>query len=188
MNPLIQVKAQLQCFAKALFDQIKGNTLNEACKLICCALLLTLALGSGAACNGWSGIPGGTPPSVTEARTVQFFNCNHQKTAGENARVYRVWSRVDGGPLWVDRGGLNIQPEPWDDCHDAPHQGGSLTLDLYTIQQGKWEFRLIKQPLTGEKCDGSLAPDEANACGYLPPYVFQTVQEAPPRLIDVTSF
>jgi hypothetical protein len=193
MNSLIRVKAQLQCFAKALFDQIKGNTLGEIPKLICCALLLTLALGSGPACDGFPGIPGGgtpVPGSVTEARTVQFFNCNHDPSAGPHARVYNVFTQVDGGK-WVGQGGLNIQPDPWSDCHDAPHQGSSLTLDLYAIQQGKWEFRLVKLPLAGEPdCDSSSLPDSGapNLCGALPSYFFQTVQEAPPRLIDVTSF
>jgi hypothetical protein len=186
MNPLIQLKAQLQCFAKPLFDQIKGNTLGEISKLICCALLLTLAVGSGPACDGFPGIPGGTPTpggGVPQARTVQFFNCN--KDLAGPAQDYNVYSRVDNG-AWVPRGGLNIQPGDWTDCHDAPHQGSSLTLDLFAIQQGKWEFRLIKLHREGEPDCDSSAPEVANACSFLS-HFFQTVNEGPPQLIDVTS-
>src|SRR5206468_4031342 len=61
MNPLIQLKAQLQRFAKALLDQTKGNTLGEISKLIGCALLLTLVLRSGSACNNFQWWGTGTP-------------------------------------------------------------------------------------------------------------------------------
>src|SRR5437762_3838048 len=136
MNRLIQLKAQLQCFAKALLDQTKGNTLVEISKLIFCALLLTLASGSGPACSGftWGGWPGvsGTPtPSpgaVPEARAVQFFNCNHDNAGtGLSGRAYNVYSRVEDG-AWVSQAGLNPQPGNWMDCHDQGHRGSSLKL------------------------------------------------------------
>jgi hypothetical protein len=151
-----------------------------------CALLLTLALGSGSACNGPPLIPG-TPGGVPQAKTVQFFNCNHDNAGtGLPAQAYNVYSRVDNG-AWVGRGGLNPQPGDWTDCHDAPHQGSSLTLDLFTTQQGKWEFRLIKLRREGEPDCDSSAPDVPNACGYLNNYFFQTVGEAPQTTIDVTE-
>lgn len=195
MNRLIQLKAKLQCFANALLGQTKGNTLIEISKLICCALLLTLALRSGPACEGfqWPGTGGSpTPGGVPQARTVQFFNCNHMSgpTEPPSGRAYNVYSQVDGG-AWVGRGGLNPQPGEWTDCHDAAHQGSSLTLDLFATQQGKWEFRLIKLPLSGEPdCDSSSPPDDPNAqnpCSELSPYFFQTVDEAAPVTIDVTE-
>jgi hypothetical protein len=194
MNPLIRLKAQLQCFAKALRAQPKKNTLVEISKLICCALLLTLVLRSGSACSGftWGGWPGvsGTPtPSpggLPETGSVQFFNCNHDNssTGGLPGRVYNIYTRVDDG-AWVERGELNIQPDPWTDCHDQAHQGSSVTVNLWE-QQGKWEFRLIKLPFpSGERDCDSSAPDVANACDYLS-YFYQT-GEAAPVTIDVTS-
>lgn len=193
MNPLIQLKAKLQCFAKTLLAQTKGNPLIEIAKLIGCALLLTLALRSGPACRGftWGGWPGsGTPTpgpgEVPQASTVQFFNCNHDQssTGGLPGRVYNVYTRVDDG-AWVGRGGLNIQPDPWTDCHDQPHQGSSVTVNLWE-QEGKWEFRLIKLPFPGVEpdCDSS-APDVTNACSYLS-YFYQTA-EGGSVIIDVTE-
>jgi hypothetical protein len=180
---------------KAFVDQTKGTTLSEISKLICCALLLTLALRSGPACEGFPFIPGtGTPTpvpgAVPEARTVQFFNCNHDSAGtGLPAQAYNVYSKVDDG-AWVPRGGLNPQPGDWTDCHDAAHQGGALPpftpLDLFATQQGKWEFRLIKLHREGEPDCDSSAPEVANACLYLS-YFFQTVDEAAPVTIDVTE-
>ena len=189
MNPLIELKAQLRCFAKALFAQKNGNTVSELGKIICCALLLTLVLRSGAACNGWPGIPGGTPApgGVAQARTVQFFNCNHD-SPGLPAQAYNVYSRVDSGN-WVPRGGLNPTPDPWanPDCKNDPaHQGASLTLDLFAIQPGKWEFRLIKLHREGEPDCDSSAPEVKNACLYLSEF-FQAVSEAPPVIKEETS-
>ena len=190
MNALIQLKARLRCFAKALFDQTKGNTLSEISKLVFCALLLALVLRSGPACE-WNPGTGGTPTpgpgDVPQARTIQFFNCNHMSgpTEPPSGRAYNVFSRVDDG-AWVPRGGLNPQPGDWTDCHDAAHQGSSLTLDLFAIQPGKWEFRMIKLPLSGEADCDSSAPDVTNACSYLS-YFYQTVDEAAPVIVDVTS-
>ena len=195
MNRFIQLKTKLQCFAKAFADQTNGNTVSEISKLICCALLLTLALGSGPACSGfhWWWENGGTPTptpgpeDVREARQVQFFNCNHEPSGGIGpvARSYNVYSRVDDGQ-WVPRFGLNPQSGDWTNCHDEAHQGASLTLDLFEIQQGKWEFWLIQLHKEGEPDCDSSAPDVANPCGHLT-YFFQTVEEAAPVIIDVTE-
>jgi hypothetical protein len=192
MNRLIQLKAQLQRFAKALLDQTKESTLSEISKLIGCALLLTLALRSGTGCYGWpSGWPTPTPGpgDVPQAWDVQFFNCNHNDPGtGLPGRAYAVWARVDSGP-WVSWGGLNPQPDPWTDCHDQPHQGASLYVQISVVQQGKWEFRLINLPLPGEPdCDSSnpdLSPP--TGCTQLPPYLFYTVAEGPLITEDVTS-
>jgi hypothetical protein len=155
---------------KAFVDQTKGTTLSEISKLICCALLLTLALRSGPACEGSPG-PAGTPApgAVPEAGTVQFFNCNHDNSAnGLPGRAYNVYSRVDDG-AWVPRGGLNLQPGDWTDCHDVAHQAASLSVNMSTIQQGKWEFRMIKLPLPGEPdCDSYDPPDTPGGCSTLP--------------------
>src|SRR5262245_11291257 len=103
MNPLIQLKAKLQCFAKALLDETKGNTLSEISKLIGCALLLTLVLRSGSGCDNFQlGFgPGGspTPEGLPEASSVQLYNCNHDNAGtGVSARAYNVYTRVDDGP------------------------------------------------------------------------------------------
>jgi hypothetical protein len=186
---------------KAFVDQTKGNTLSEISKLIFCALLLTLVLGSGPACSGfhWWWENGGTPTptpgpeDVREARQVRFFNCNHDNAGtGLSGRDYNVYSRVEDG-AWVGRGGLNHQPGDWADCENDPaHQGAALPalpadpLDLFATQPGKWEFRLIKLPLPGEPDCDSSAPDVSNACGYLS-YFYQTVNEAQPVQEDVTG-
>jgi hypothetical protein len=188
MNPLIQLKAKLQCFVKALRDQTKGNTLIEISKLICCALLLTLVLRSGSGCDNfqWPGTDGSpTPAGLPEASSVQLYNCNHDNAGtGVSARAYNAYTRVDDGP-WVERGGLNPQPGDWTDCHDDAHKGASLYLQL-TEQIGKWEFRLIKLPLPGEPDCDSSAPDVANACGYLT-HLYESVSEGPAVVLDVSE-
>jgi hypothetical protein len=196
MNPLIQLKAKLQCFAKALLNRTKGNTLGEISKLIFCALLLTLVLRSGPACSGftWGGWPGvGTPsPSpeaVPQARSVQFFNCNKDNAGtGLSARAYNVYSRVDDG-AWVEQGELNPQPGDWTNCHDEPHTGASLNLEIVD-QPGKWEFWVIKRPREGEQdCNSAGPPDQVqNLCDHLT-YIFQTVVEhvPDPVQVDVTE-
>ena len=188
MNPSIQLKAQLPRFAKALRAQAKKNTLVEISKLVCGALLVTLALRSGSGCDNFhfpasGGTP--TPAGLPEAQSVLLYNCNHDNAGtGVSARAYNVYTRVDDGP-WVERGGLNPQPGDWTDCHDEAHKGASLYVQL-TEQVGKWEFRLIKLPLPGEPDCDSSAPDVTNACGYRTD-LYQAAIEGPGATLDVTE-
>lgn len=152
--------------------------------LSCCALLL--ALGSG--CDGG----GRSKPGM--ASKVQLFNCTHVNgpTGPPSGRAFNIYTRVDGGPGWVGRGGLNPQPGDWTDCHDAAHEAASLTLNLVALtlepgnSSGKWEIRAIKVPRSDEPVCDSSAPDVPNACGYLP-YALRTDGSASTVKIDVSD-
>jgi hypothetical protein len=126
------------------------------------ATWMMLALGVG--CGPGKGPTG--PGSSNTARYIDMYNCNHtgDATSPPKGHAYNVYTRVDGG-AWTPQGGLNPQPGPWTDCHDAAHEGAKIHLDLAS-PAGQWEIRAIILPLSGEPDCDSSAPDVANACQF----------------------
>jgi hypothetical protein len=153
--------------------------MSKIVQMFACYVLLLMAL------------PGCKPgtlnvPSTGSAKSVKLYNCTHVNDANmpPSGRAYNIYTR-ENGSAWASKGGLNPQPGPWNDCHDAPHDAASLTIDI-SNPSGKWEIRAIKVPRADEpQCDSS-APDMPNACSFHT-YIYQTDPSKGMATLDVTD-